>query len=24
MTADEIASRVYAYPTFHSDLKYLV
>lgn len=24
MTADEIASRVYAYPTFHSDLKFLV
>ncbi len=24
MTAEEIASRVYAYPTFHSDLKYLV
>jgi pyruvate/2-oxoglutarate dehydrogenase complex dihydrolipoamide dehydrogenase (E3) component len=22
--ASEIASRVYAYPTFHADLKYLV
>ena len=24
MPASEIASRVYAYPTFHADLKYLV
>ena len=24
ITAREIASRVYAYPTFHSDLKFLV